>query len=792
MIAQNSQHRILWLPGEERMFDEYGGGSRSDAGVRIDSTNAHQVASVFACLRVLAETVASLPLHVLERTPGGGKRIARELPLYRQLHSQPNGWQTSFEWREQAVLHLSLWGDAFSELKAGEIQPLHPSRMKIERIENGRLRYKYREEKGTERILSESLVLQVRGPSDDGVNGIRIVEECKEAIALARACEIHGARFFAAGARPGFILSTDGQLNAEAREALRSQWDSRHGGVGNSHNTAVLTGGLKPYDLPQASNTDSQFIELRDYQLAEIARLFRVPMHLLGKGAGSPQADIEFVTHSIIPLLRRFESAFMRDLIDDDDRYLIEFDVRGLLRGDSASRSAYYRSMWDIGVLNTDDIRGLENLDPVEGGTVRYRPLNMGTLGEQPSTGDVLAQQQPGSGIDGQAVEGGLAAAAAVGEPVADEPTAPQVADVSLNGAQITGLIAILTQIPAGLLTKPGAAALIAASFPSINSAQVTAILAGVAESQPAPAAVPVQPPLGAPASASPAGRSLGEQRAMTISIDFDRTFSADPTLWGEFAAKSVAEGNTVVMISRRPDTPEDRETITGTLGDYAPAFSQVLLVGSDTLKADAARAAGISVDVWVDDSPQYIRSLESRAAPDAVDTGDYVSWGSGDGRGRGRITRVVRDGEINVPDSSFTIQGTEDDPAALIRVYRELADGWNATDTLVGHRFSTLTKIDPLESRALGDIVEGDTVTWGEGLIGIVSHIMLTGTLNLGETEMEAMPDDPAVLVSLVKDGVATNEQAAVRLGELTKVEANAYGYGKPKKKPRGRKRGS
>jgi hypothetical protein len=278
----------------------------------------------------------------------------------------------------------------------------------------------------------------------------------------------------------------------------------------------------------------------------------------------------------------------------------------------------------------------------------------------------------------------------------------------------------------------------------------------------------------------------------MTISIDFDRTFSADPTLWGEFARKSAAEGNTVVMISRRPDTPEDRETITGTLGDYAPAFSQVLLVGSDTLKADAARAAGIAVDVWVDDSPQYIRSLESRAAPDAVDTGDFVSWGSGDGRGRGRITRVVRDGEINVPDSSFTIQGTKDDPAALIRVYQELADGWNATDTLVGHKFSTLTKIDPLESRALGDIVEGDTVTWGDGMMGVVNHIMLTGTLNLGETEMEATPDDPAVLVSLVKDGVATNEQAAVRLGELTKVEANAYGYGKPKKKPRGRKRGS
>ena len=585
------------------MFDD-DSPSHSSAGVRINSSNAHQVAAVFSCLRVIAETVAGLPLHVLERTAGGGKRIAKELPLYKQLHSQPNGWQTSFEWREQAVMHVGLWGDAFSELKAGQIVPLHPSRMKIERIENGNIRYKYREEKGTETPYNNDQILQIRGPSDDGVNGLSIVEECKDAIALARACELHGARFFAAGARPGFVLSTEGQLNAEAREALRSQWDRRHGGVGNAHNTAVLTGGLKPYDIPQASNTDSQFIELRRYQLEEIARLFRIPGSRLGLAADSPDSDIAFVTHCIMPWLRRFESAFTRDLIGDDDRYIVEFDVRGLLRGDAASRSAFYRAMWDIGVVSTNDIRATENLDPVEGGDVRYRPLNMGTLGENPAATDVLAQQQPGSGIDGQAVEGGLDAATTDQPPQTDaspaEPEEPQVADVSLNGAQITGLIAIIAQIPAGLLTKEGAAALISASFPSISDAQVTAILAGVVAGNPAGS---VQPQQAAPAPAAPLGRSL-----------------------------------------------------------------------------------------------------QARAEPDAVDTGDFVSWGSGDGRGRGRITRVVRDGEINVPDSSFTIQGTEDDPAALIRVYREGADGWNATDTLVGHKFSTLTKIDPLEEREATD----------------------------------------------------------------------------------------
>jgi HK97 family phage portal protein len=597
MIAKNKEHRILWLPGEARMWDE-DGDSRSSSGVRIDSNNAHQVAAVFACLRVIAETVASLPLHVLERTPGGGKRVARELPLYRQLHSQPNGWQTSFEWREQAVFHIGLWGNAFSELKAGQIVPLHPSRMKVERIENGKIRYKFREDKGTETVYSNEQILQIRGPSDDGINGMSIVEECKDAIALARACELHGARFFAAGARPGFVLSTDGNLNAEAREALRSQWDRRHGGVGNSHNTAVLTGGLKPYEIPQSSNSDAQFLELRRYQLDEIARLFRVPGHLLGSGAGSAQADIEFVQHTILPWLRRFESAFMRDLIEDDDRYLIEFDVRGLLRGDSSSRSAYYRAMWDIGVLNTDDIRELENMDPVEGGDVRYRPLNMGTLGEKPTEGDVLAQQQPGSGIDGQAVEGGLAAAA--GEPVV--PATPgESAETSLTTAEVSSLLTVVKQITDGLLSVDAARAIIAAAFPVLSAARVETILQGVAVKQEEPAQAPVPP-----AAAAPAARSQPvESRAMTISIDFDRTFAADPTMWGEFARKAVSEGNTVVMISRRPE--EDRQTVTDALGDYAEAFSQVLLVGGDTLKADAAQAAGIDVDVWVDDSPQTI-----------------------------------------------------------------------------------------------------------------------------------------------------------------------------------------
>jgi hypothetical protein len=183
--------------------------------------------------------------------------------------------------------------------------------------------------------------------------------------------------------------------------------------------------------------------------------------------------------------------------------------------------------------------------------------------------------------------------------------------------------------------------------------------------------------------------------RSMTISIDYDRTFAADPKVWGEFAKQASAAGNRVVMISRRPDTEENKTEVDGVVGEYSKAFTDILLVG-DQMKDEAAKAAGIDVDVWVDDSPQFIRS-ESRATPDSITVGDFVSWGSGDGRGRGKIARIVRDGEINVPDSSFTIQGTEDDPAVLITVYKELADGWEPSDVQVGHKASTLTKIGAL-----------------------------------------------------------------------------------------------
>jgi len=344
--------------------------------------------------------------------------------------------------------------------------------------------------------------------------------------------------------------------------------------------------------VPLVNNTDAQFLDARAFQLAEVARLFRVPMHLLGVmngGYGSIEhAGLDFVQHTILPWLRRFESAFMRDLIADDDRYQVEFDVRGLLRGDAASRSAYYRAMWDIGALSTNDILELENRNPVEGGDTRYRPLNMGTLGQEPSEADVLAQQQPGSGIDGQAVEGGLAAA----EEAAPESEAEPQAETSLSTAEVASLLTIVKQITDGLLSIDAARAIIAAAFPVLSPARVETILQGVQAPAPAP--------------------------------------------------EPVAE---------------------------APA---------------------------VEPEP-VVEQVSERAAPGSVVEGDFVSWDSSGGRARGRIDHVMDYGTLDVPGTDFKIDASEEDPAALITVYEEVSGGWRATETQVGHKVATLTKIDPL-----------------------------------------------------------------------------------------------
>ncbi len=406
MIAE-SDTRILWLPPQERRHWDYmdGFSGRSNpSGVRVTPDTSLRSTTVLACVRVLAESVASLPLQLYRRTADGGKEIARRHPLYRILHVAPNAWQTSFEWREQQMLHLCTYGQSFSEIRAGargavtELITLHPSRMKVERLENGRLRYKYREDANTETVYTQDQIMHLRWLSDDGVNGMVPTDLARDAIGLARACEIHGASYFGNGARPGVVLETDQTLPAEAASALRDNWERMHLGPNRAHRTAVLMGGLKAHELG-GNNQESQFLESRRFQVEEICRLFRVPPHLVGDLTRSSfsnieQQSIDFVQHTLLPWLRRFELAFSRDLITDDS-YFAEFDTRGLLRGDAQARASYYNTLWNLGVASVNEIRSWENMNPIEGGDVRFVQLNMQTLDQAIAAGEQPDEEQP-------------------------------------------------------------------------------------------------------------------------------------------------------------------------------------------------------------------------------------------------------------------------------------------------------------------------------------------------------------------------------------------------------------
>lgn len=596
MIANSN--RILWLPeSDARNWDYESGGwassGRNPSGVRIDAESALRATVVLACVRVLSASVAGLPLHLYRRLAGGGKELARDVPLYRVLHTTPNDWQTSYEWRETLMLHLLLHGNAYCEIRGAgtsrQLVPLHPSRMKVDRLENGRLRYTYREDKGSSTVYSQDAVMHLRWLSDDGVNGMVPVEIAGDAIGLARACEIHGASFFANGARPGIVLTTDQMLSPEAAENTRNQWERAHRGPSRAQRTAVLQGGLKISEVG-GNNQEAQFLEARRFQVEEVCRIYGVPPHLVGDLSRSSFSNIEqqsldYVQNGLMPWLRRFESAITRDLLTDDETFA-EFDVRGALRADAAGRSAFYNTMASLGVFSVNEIRGFENLNPVDGGDIRVVPLNMQTL-EQANAAAQLAMAPTAEPV--------------VEEIVVDEPATP---------ADAPTVLGVLDQYRQGAITIEAAKALLQAAFPQTPEVMVDTILAGVVVKQPQP--VPAEPPAPAPepepAPPAPAAASLPASRAMTVSIDFDRTFAAEPELWGEFAEDAVESGNTVVMVSRRPDTPENQQAIRDALGKWAGYFSQVLLVG-EQMKDEAAKAAGVEVDVWVDDSPQFVRS---------------------------------------------------------------------------------------------------------------------------------------------------------------------------------------
>ena len=345
----------------------------SSSGKSVSEKTALQTTAVYACVRILAETIASLPLHTYRYSPGGKEKV-QDHPLYPLLHSEPNPEMTSFVFRETLMGHLLLWGNAYAQIirdgrgRVLGLYPLLPSKMLVSRTDQGILFYQY-EKDGQTYFLSNQEVLHIPGLGFDGLVGYSPIAMAKNAIGMAIATEEYGAKFFANGASPGGVLEHPGVVKDPGK--IRESWNAVYQGSGNAHRVAVLEEGMKfqPIGIPPEQ---AQFLETRKYQLNEIARIFRIPPHMIGDLEKSSfsnieQQSLEFVMYTLDPWVIRWEQAIQRALLSGGEKrqYFVKFNVDGLLRGDYQSRMNGYAVGRQNGWLSANDIRELENLNRI-------------------------------------------------------------------------------------------------------------------------------------------------------------------------------------------------------------------------------------------------------------------------------------------------------------------------------------------------------------------------------------------------------------------------------------------
>jgi len=373
------------------------GGFASLTGLAVTADGAESVAAVFAAVRILSETVASLPIHLYQHLDEGGKERAITHPLYQVLRFRPNPWQTPFEFWEMLVGHTALRGNGYAQKlyrNDGQIDsliPLHPDRLRA-RMEGDVPVFDYFPLNGAQRTFAFDDLFRLTTHSADGFTGRSPVAIAREAIGLAMATERFGARFFSNMARPGGILTHPGKLSKEARERLKKQWQEQYASVENAHGVAVLEEGLT-WSAVGMNLVDAQFLEGRKFQLQEVARMYRIPPHMMGEldratFSNIEQQALEFVAYTLTPWLVRIEQAIWRDLFTATDQgrgYFSEFLVDALLRGDLLSRYQAYAIARNWGWFCVDDIRGKENLNPLPGGQgqIYLEPINMRELGQE-------------------------------------------------------------------------------------------------------------------------------------------------------------------------------------------------------------------------------------------------------------------------------------------------------------------------------------------------------------------------------------------------------------------------
>jgi HK97 family phage portal protein len=475
------------------------GAPLSKTGVNVNIDKALCNSTVLGCVRVMAETVAQLPLKIMLERKSGTKEVASEHPAHAVVAYKPNAWQSPFEWRETAMYHAMLGRGAFSLInrvggQVDELIPLSPGSVAV-KYARGDISLEVRDDKGIVGEFPRGAVTRVSGPSWNSVQALQMLKLAAEAIGLSAAIEESQARLHANGARPGGTLSTPNTLTEEARKRLEAIFVTGFAGVVNSGKVPILDNGLK-FESAAMTGVDAQTLESRKYQVFEIARMLRVHPQMLFESdktatyASAAQFAQDFVKFCLMPWLVRWEQALTRDLLSPEDAragYFAHFVVEGLLRGDEAARSTYFKAALGTasspGWMSPNDVRRLEDLDPDE------RPEASRIV----TVADLSQKAVNPANTDGGAEPIDPAAAPAVTDGGA------AVQDTALNGAQVASLLEIIQSVADGKLPLATARAMIRASFPAVSDTTVDDMLKGLDGSTPAAPAAAAHPPAADP-----------------------------------------------------------------------------------------------------------------------------------------------------------------------------------------------------------------------------------------------------------------------------------------------------
>lgn len=400
-MSQKIQIRILGIPvltreissssetREQQNYNDYLQkvfGFSTLSGVIVNEEQALTLSAVWSCVKVLSETIAALPLNVFVRDIAGNRQIDRSNPLQYLLHKRPNNLMNSYAFRETIMLHKILSGNGYSIIHRdskgviGELElVVNPNQMYVSKSRlDGRKYYSY-----NGKVYADYEILHIMGMSRDGIKGISPIQYARENLGTAVALQNFGSNFFRNGARMSGVVEVPGKMNETSWKNIKDSWNNEYSGVNNVGKTSFLEGGMK-YTPIALTNEDAQYLLSRKFSIEEIARIFRVPLHMinsLDKATNNniEHQGIEFVQHTITPHIVSWEQELDSKLIpySDRDKRYVKFNMNALMRGDSAARATYFKEMFYAGAMNPNEIRENEELNHYDGGDIYFVPVNM-------------------------------------------------------------------------------------------------------------------------------------------------------------------------------------------------------------------------------------------------------------------------------------------------------------------------------------------------------------------------------------------------------------------------------